>query len=115
MKEGMKNYGAENYEGVTVTWDTVQRAFDCCGVHSWEEWKNGTTGGLPSGQVPESCCKTEQKGCGVTPSAQTVYNDGCYDVFSKGFTDNLNYVGGKTTFHLSLSLVSTILTSSFSL
>ena len=96
MQEGMKNYGAEGYNGVTVTWDTVQRGFDCCGVHNWQEWKNVSTAGLPSGQVPESCCLSEQKDCGINPSAETVYNKGCFDTFSKDFTDNLNYVGGKT-------------------
>jgi len=93
MKEGMKNYGADGFEGVTVTWDTVQRGFDCCGVRKWEEWKNVTTTGLPAGQVPESCCKVEEKGCGENPSAETVNDKGCFDTFSKDFTDNLNYVG----------------------
>ena len=104
MKEGMKNYGAEGYNGVTVTWDNVQRGFDCCGVNSWEEWKNVTTTGLPSGQVPESCCKVEEKGCGENPTAESFYGKGCFDTFSKHFTDTLNLVGGKTTFHLSLRL-----------
>jgi hypothetical protein len=93
MKEGMKNYGAAGHEGVVVTWDTVQKGFECCGVKSWEEWKNVSTAGLPAGQVPESCCLKEEKGCGEKPTAGDVYSDGCYTIFSEAFTDNLNYVG----------------------
>ena len=61
MQEGMKNYGAVDHKGVDVTWDLVQRGFDCCGVASWEEWKTVNTTGLPGGQVPESCCLKEEK------------------------------------------------------
>ena len=98
MKEGMNNYGAEGHNGVMATWDTVQGGFQCCGVRSWEEWRNVSTAGLPRGQVPESCCLNPEKSCGDKPTAGTVYNKGCYDTFSAAFTDNLNYVGGKTRF-----------------
>ena len=101
MQEGMKNYGAVDHKGVDVTWDLVQRGFDCCGVASWEEWKNVNTTGLPGGQVPESCCLKEEKGCGQKPTAGEFYGKGCYDTFSQAFTDNLSYVGSKTTFHFS--------------
>ena len=100
MMEGMKNYGAEGHNGVDVTWDTVQRGFDCCGVQSWKEWKNVSTAGKPEGQVPESCCLTEQAGCGEKPTEGEFYGQGCFTTFSSAFTDNLNYVGCKTTFHL---------------
>merc|ERR550539_1811018 len=69
MKEGMKNYGAAGHDGVEVTWDTVQKGFECCGVKTWEEWKNVSTAGLPRGQVPESCCLKEEQGCGENPTA----------------------------------------------
>ena len=115
MQEGMKNYGAPDHNGVDATWDTVQRELKCCGVNEWQEWKAIDTAGKPKDQVPESCCINEQEGCGKNPTDETVYGKGCYDTFSDGFTDNLNYVGGKTTLHLSLSHISALMTPCFSL
>ena len=32
MNEGMKNYGNVGFDGVTHTWDIVQKEIKCCGV-----------------------------------------------------------------------------------
>jgi len=93
MQEGMNNYGKPDHNGVDATWDTVQRELKCCGVNQWQDWKVIDTSGKPKDQVPESCCINEQEGCGKNPTDETVYGKGCYDTFSDGFTDNLNYVG----------------------
>jgi len=93
MADGMKNYGAPGYSGVDATWDTVQRGFECCGVNSWEDWKNISTAGLPKQSVPDSCCREEEKDCGKKPTASDLWDQGCYDTFSEDFSDNIKYVG----------------------
>merc|ERR1712032_1523950 len=54
MESGMQNYGEEKYEGVTQTWDVLQRELRCCGTQEYMDWVNTT---ISSGEnVPDSCC-----------------------------------------------------------
>ena len=55
MENGLDNYGAEGYGGVTTTWDLVQKELKCCGVVNYKDWKNVTM--FADGGVPDSCCK----------------------------------------------------------
>ena len=54
MEKGLQNYGSEGFEGVTTTWDLVQKDFKCCGVEDWKDWRNVTQ--FSDGAVPDSCC-----------------------------------------------------------
>jgi len=92
MDKGLVNYNLEGYEGVTTTWDLVQKETKCCGVESWEDWKNVTQ---LAGGVPDSCCIGGQvEGCGKDPVDSTkIYNKGCFALFSDEFLSNLNIVG----------------------
>ena len=64
MNEGLNNYGqGEQYKGVTDTWNAVQSDFHCCGVTNYTNWK-GTPFGNKDNGVPDTCCKTAEKGCG---------------------------------------------------
>ena len=95
MQQGLKNYGALDHGGVDFTWDTVQSGFQCCGVNNWTDWQNVTNRFLLAEAVPDSCCRKRSKGCGESPSGEIVYSQGCYDTFSRAFTENINYIGGK--------------------
>merc|ERR1712110_535399 len=94
MQEAMKNYGALDHHGVDFTWDNVQTGLQCCGVNTWTDWQNVTTRGLQTEAVPDSCCRNRQEGCGKNATEANVYNQGCYDTFSRTLTDNINYIGG---------------------
>merc|ERR1711874_392058 len=65
MEKGQLNYGQEGFEGVTTTWDLVQKNLHCCGVNNFKDWKNVTQ---MAGGVPDSCCKAGQvMNCGKAP------------------------------------------------
>ncbi len=45
-----------------------RRSLSCCGIHSFEDWRNSTWWGLEerrNNKVPDSCCITPGKYCGV--------------------------------------------------
>merc|ERR1719430_1295199 len=62
MEAGMENYNSTGYDGVTMTWDVVQSELKCCGVQTWQDWKNVTQ--FNDGSVPDSCCIELSIGCG---------------------------------------------------
>ena len=55
MVTALKNYGKDDHEGITNTWDAVQQQLECCGVNNFTDWRR--TGGFVFGGVPDSCCK----------------------------------------------------------
>lgn len=94
MENGLDNYGEEGYGGVTTTWDLVQKELKCCGVVNYKDWKNVTM--FADGGVPDSCCKGGQvEDCGKGPNVapETIYNNGCFSLFSDEFNSNLSIVG----------------------
>jgi len=94
MNNGMKNYGTEGFEGVSTTWDLVQKELHCCGVETYGDWKNATTQ-FKDGGVPDSCCKGGQvEGCGKAPvDEEKVFAEGCFSLFTDEFNSNLTIVG----------------------
>jgi len=84
MKEAQMNYGKEDYEGVTKSWDYLQQNLECCGVDSAADWGNS---------IPDSCCVEKVDGCGAD-SNQDKFVDGCLTKFEKHFIDNIHIVGG---------------------
>ena len=101
MKNGLKNYGDSEYQGVTKGWDSIQQQFDCCGVDTPNDWAN-TTALVPIGKsVPVSCCKNEDTNCGKNqinppnpPTSQTIYTDGCLNQFVQYVENNIYLIGG---------------------
>ena len=55
MERGLDNYGANDHQGITNTWDAVQEQLGCCGVSNFTDWKQ--TSMFSDGGVPDSCCK----------------------------------------------------------
>lgn len=44
MNDGMQNYGKQDHDGVTKTWNIVQHELKCCGVESYTDWKKADFG-----------------------------------------------------------------------
>jgi len=100
MVDGMVNYGAEGYDGVTDTWDYVQQELECCGVNNFTDWGKV----LGEGRVPDSCCKVQSTGCGnagnLTTSILTskfltssIFTTGCLDIVSHYLVTNIAVIG----------------------
>jgi len=95
MKDGMMNYNKTNYEGVTQSWNSMQRNLKCCGVTSKDDWKDATL--TSYGKIPHSCCKVDDDGavtenCAEDPN--NVFAKGCYPKMKEQFTANIDKVGG---------------------
>ena len=89
--DGIKNYGAVGFEGVTTTWDLVQNEFSCCGVQNYGDWKNVNQ--FADGGVPDSCCYYYES-CGKGPVDTTkIFTLGCFSLFSDEFKSNFTIIG----------------------
>jgi len=80
----MKNYNEPGHDGVTKTWNMMQNDFKCCGVTSYQNWKNDSEFGK-SGDVPADCCINPEEGCGngvgnesESVAAQKIHTKGCF-------------------------------------
>merc|ERR1711936_1554170 len=56
MNKGMENYEKPNFDGVTTTWDIVQKELQCCGVENSTDWANTRPDMFTAKQTPDSCC-----------------------------------------------------------
>merc|ERR1712223_2316077 len=84
MKELLQNYNKSEHAGVTKTLDFIQENLKCSGVSSYRDWKSTAFGG--KGDVPDTCCKKVEPGCGVgiadldeDEAKNTIYTKGCLD------------------------------------
>ncbi|ESP04271.1 hypothetical protein LOTGIDRAFT_237453 [Lottia gigantea] len=92
LKNAEPNYGKN--DGVTKTWDKLQRKFECCGVDNYTEWFDYTA----DKSVPESCCK-DAESAACKNRTQTITDDDFYTRSCvKGFVgwlqDEIGIVGG---------------------
>jgi CD63 antigen len=86
MMLGMNNYNKTEYEGVTSTWDFVQRNFECCGVNASANWQQDNK------TIPTSCCiENQEEGC--QNNAENVYQIGCLSLLEEQFVGNIGIVG----------------------
>jgi CD63 antigen len=99
MEKGMKNYNQEGYEGVTKTWDIIQREIRCCGAQEFRDWGNTTFSEKTN--VPDSCCLSDIDGCGKnvltendSKAAMKIHLDGCFATFSSQIQSNVAVLGG---------------------
>jgi len=100
MQKTMQNYGNEEYQGVTETWDGVQIELDCCGIANYTDWGN-TDFGRHNNSVPDTCCKEPTLGCGnnvgtLTPevAGETIFVKGCLERLEAEIKENIVAVGG---------------------
>lgn len=52
LKETINNYSKDSYDGTTYLWDLIQRQYDCCGVNTYNDWKE-----INNSTLPLSCCR----------------------------------------------------------
>jgi len=90
MTEGMMNYNKEGHEGVQNAWDVLQTDLGCCGSNNYTDW----AATLGNGNVPDSCCKDDTKGCGTGYELGNINTKGCLVEFEDQFVGNLGVVGG---------------------
>jgi len=92
MNKGMENYEKPGFDGVTTTWDIVQKELHCCGVENSTDWANTRPDMFTAKQTPDSCCVGGQKkGCGKTDAEK--FEVGCYSLFKTKFIDNIAIIG----------------------
>jgi len=99
MEKGMTNYNQTGADGVTKTWDLLQREMKCCGTQEFRDWTNTTFSGKTN--VPDSCCLSDITGCGGSiltqndnNAAMKIHTRGCFPTFTAHVTDNIGVVGG---------------------
>merc|ERR1712223_1809401 len=87
MKEGLENYNTTKSHGVTLTWDEMQKKYECCGVNEPEDWDKK----FPN-SVPDSCCEVVTQGCGVN-KLKPIWRTGCLEKFDAQIKSNVEVAG----------------------
>jgi len=96
MAETMDNYGKQEFEAATKTWDGIQQTLQCCGISAGpKDWEQ-VNFKVPD-SVPDSCCIKVTPTCGnskaVTPD-DNIYQDGCLDKFETQINDHAGIAAG---------------------
>jgi len=83
-------------DAIRLIWDETQKGLKCCGVESYRDWQDNQSQWFKkhSGDVPDSCCKSHAKGCGVSAAADQskIYTTGCKTEIIKIVEENTAYV-----------------------
>lgn len=99
-----KYYAAKEKDAVTVMWDYIMASMKCCGVDSYEDFRESKKWTEGNKTVPEACCVLEGniakfepkfKNCPHKPSDTNSYwQKGCYTAFVELIVENINIVIG---------------------
>jgi CD63 antigen len=79
LRPTMIHYADPDNKHITKGWDEIHTNFRCCGLESYEDWKQAQ-----NGSVPLSCCEIPN---GVLDEFKcnnettTLYPDGCVNTF----------------------------------
>jgi tetraspanin-18 len=96
IKSSIKEYyAAEGKERVTELWDFTMANMECCGVDSYEDFKESKIWIQGNKTIPEACCVLEgdvsklqpkDPACTKRPSDTNSYwKKGCYNALAEGF------------------------------
>jgi len=105
-----KEYGIDN--DTTVAVDTMQITMQCCGVNYFEDWQDTAWWNLPSrrnNKVPDSCCISPGRYCGVRSHPSNIRYTGCTDRIQRIAGDHLIIVGAVALGIALVQIVGTIL------
>ena len=102
LKDQFKDVVKENMEktmpryprggGTMVSWDVLQKKFECCGVDSYKDWETIFSN---KARLPDSCViGCEEEDCGFNYSRNKIFKDGCLKKLSKEMRENLKIFGG---------------------
>merc|ERR1719219_905151 len=92
MNSNLKNFNVD--DGTTQAWAEIQKNLQCCGITTYQDWKNVTT--VPADSLPDSCCINEIKGCGRSAMLKPdglINEGGCFDKVKDLIKDNIVIVG----------------------
>jgi len=82
--ETQKDYTNNRNDVVTVTWDDMQKNFNCCGTTNYTTWSVSPYMSR-NNSVPDSCCKDFKLGCGYgqnLPGSKLFFDSGCVSKIS---------------------------------
>ncbi|XP_077283477.1 tetraspanin-9-like isoform X2 [Arctopsyche grandis] len=85
------NTSADN--NLMLIWDHVQYELHCCGVDSYEDYRQ--IDAWPDSRiVPDSCCRTGERSasCGTSGDVSRWWPDGCATKLSLWLTERLHYL-----------------------
>jgi len=77
--------------------DWFQQNVKCCGLDKPESWNDSQWGKSGNTGVPDSCCKTVEKGCGakdIKTLGGIIFPKGCIPVGKKYAEDKIFLIGG---------------------
>jgi len=104
MKDSFNKYGSDD-ASLTKSLDAAQHELKCCGVESYQDWRNFNYGNA-TGDVATGCCIEMNEGCGkgvadlpIEEAGKVVFVQGCYPAIK-------NDLGGLT---IGLGVISVIL------
>jgi len=91
-----KEYGLSEHNVTTAAVDDLQSSLKCCGAESYEDWRQTlwwTEDLRQSNKVPDSCCKTISRFCGVRDHPSNIYYTGCAHKLSSMASKHLLLIG----------------------
>lgn len=103
-------YGIDN--DTTEAVDHLQISLECCGVHDFMDWQSSAWFELPqrrNNKVPDSCCISPGRYCGVRDHPSNIRYTGCVDQVGQIAGDHLVIVGAVAFGLGGLQLLGTIL------
>jgi len=89
-------YGVEEFNHTTAAMDDLQTTFKCCGAEGFEDWRHSSwwsSDHRNSNKVPDSCCKSISRMCGVRDHPSNVYYTGCAHKLSQLVGEHLVLIG----------------------
>ncbi|XP_025421097.1 CD151 antigen [Sipha flava] len=91
MLRTIRFYGEDR--SITRAWDDLQEGLHCCGVTTYDDWRQYKTDGI----IPSSCCKEingKRQPCDKNFQASLqIYTSGCLNVTTAFMKDNATTVG----------------------
>jgi len=91
-----EEYGLPGNNATTEAIDDLQMTFRCCGAEGFEDWRVSAwwiSKLRHSNKVPDSCCKSVSRSCGVRDHPSNVHYTGCAIKLSSLAGDHLILIG----------------------
>jgi CD63 antigen len=83
MNDLLPKYTTQN--ATKKLFDGMQQDFKCCGADNYTQWYDV----FGEDRVPDSCCKTELRNCGLNPNTTDIYTEGCFLALYDFLEDNI--------------------------
>jgi len=91
-----QEYGMLESNLTTRAVDDLQMTLRCCGAESYEDWRESLWWNRDikqNNKVPDSCCKSVSRFCGVRDHPSNIYYTGCAHKLSSMAGDHLLLIG----------------------